>query len=91
MNAPASLSKGQLLKLLERKEVVLGQQALKLQGKDGQLATKDNQLIAKDIELKTKDDIIQQLEQKNEVLELVVKQLLELPADATLAAGGRSC
>ena len=83
MNAPASLSKGQLLELLERKQVVLEQQALKLQGKDGQLATKDKQLvakdkqlIAKDIELKTKDDIIQQLEQKNEVLELAYSKLL---------------
>ena len=68
MNDLASLSKGQLLELLERKEVVLQQQTLKLQSKDDQLATKDDQL-------QTKDDIIQQLEEQNKDLELAYNKL----------------
>jgi len=61
MNDLASLSKSQLLKVLQRKEVVLEQHTLKLQTKDD--------------ELKTKDDIIQQLEQQNKDLELAYNKL----------------
>ena len=75
MNDLASLSKGQLLELLERKEVVLQQQTLKLQSKDDQLATKDDQLATKDDQLQTKDDIIQQLEEQNKDLELAYNKL----------------
>lgn len=57
----SSLSKEQLLKLLQQTE--------------SQLATKDSQLATKDSQLATKDDVISQLEQKNQAWEQAYNKL----------------
>ncbi len=68
MQDPVTLPKDQLLKLLERKEAVLGKQTLKIKIKDDELAAKDD-------ELATKDDIIKQLEQQSKDWELAYNKL----------------
>lgn len=82
MNDPATLSKDDLLELLECKDDRLQQQEAELQSKDTELQAKDTELQAKESELQTKDaelqaktDIIEQLEQKNKELEAAYTKL----------------
>ena len=68
MNDSATPTKGDLLKLLERKDDRLQQQDAELQSKDAELRSKDAQL-------QSKTSIIEQLEQKNKELEAAYNKL----------------
>ena len=71
----ASLPKDQLLDLFKQQDVALGENVLKLQCKDEQLATKDGEITTQADEIARKSDIIKQLEQKVQELELAFDKL----------------